>query len=88
MPNVVSGNTKGLAPSEIRAVAKLFQRSVSPDEIVSLDLAREMCFIGEQLRRLLRQWHQFTHDYSSGWGARTCTRINGTATSSSMAVGR
>jgi GTP-binding protein HflX len=51
MPNVVSGNTKGLAPSEIRAVAKLFQRSVSPDEIVSLDLAREMCFIGEQLRR-------------------------------------
>ena len=51
MPNVVSGNTKGLPPSEIRAVAKLFQRSVSPDEIVSLDLAREMCFIGEQLRR-------------------------------------
>jgi GTP-binding protein HflX len=51
MPNVVSGNTKGLAPSEIRAVAKLFQRSVSPDEIVSLDLAREMCFLGEQLRR-------------------------------------
>jgi GTP-binding protein HflX len=24
---------------------------VSPDEIVSLDLAREMCFLGEQLRR-------------------------------------
>lgn len=51
MPNVVVGNTKGLAQSEIRAVAKLFQRSVSPDEIVSLDLAREMVFLGEQLRR-------------------------------------
>jgi len=51
MPNVVAGNTKGLAQSEIRAVAKLFQRSVSPDEIVSLDLAREMVFLGEQLRR-------------------------------------
>lgn len=51
MPNVVSGNTKGLASAELRAVAKLFQRSVSPDEIVSLDLAREMVFIGEQLRR-------------------------------------
>lgn len=51
MPNVVSGNTKGLAQSEIRAVAKLFQRSVSPDEIVSLELAREMCALGEQLRR-------------------------------------
>lgn len=51
MPNIVSGNTKGLAHSEIRAVAKLFQRSVSPDEIVSLELAREMCFLGEELRR-------------------------------------
>ena len=51
MPNVVAGNTKGLAQSEIRAVAKLFQRSVSADEIVSLDLAREMVFLGEQLRR-------------------------------------
>ena len=51
MPNVVAGNTKGLAPSEIRAVAKLFQRSVSPDEIVSLDLAREMVSLGEYLRR-------------------------------------
>jgi GTP-binding protein HflX len=51
MPNVVAGNTKGLAPSEIRAVAKLFQRSVSPDEFVSLDLAREMVTLAEHLRR-------------------------------------
>lgn len=51
MPNVVAGNTKGLAQSEIRAVAKLFQRSVSPDEIVSLDLGREMVTLAEALRR-------------------------------------
>jgi GTP-binding protein HflX len=51
MPNVVAGNTKGLAQSEIRAVAKLFQRSVSPDEIVSLDLGREMVSLAEALRR-------------------------------------
>jgi GTP-binding protein HflX len=51
MPNVVAGNTKGLAQSEIRAVAKLFQRSVSPDEIVSLDLGREMVLLAEALRR-------------------------------------
>lgn len=51
MAHVVSGNTKGLAPSEIRAVAKLFQRSVASDEIVSLDLARELWFLGDQLRR-------------------------------------
>lgn len=47
----VSGNTKGLAASEIRAVSKLYQRSVEPGEIVSLDLAREMVSLAESLRR-------------------------------------
>ena len=47
----VSGNTKGLAPSELRAVEKLFQRSVDDTEIVSLELAREMVSLAENLRR-------------------------------------
>lgn len=51
MSNDVSGNTKGLASSELRAVAKLFQRSLASDELVSLELAREMTALGEQLRR-------------------------------------
>jgi GTP-binding protein HflX len=47
----VFGNTRGLAPSELRAVHKLYQRSVDATEIVSLDLAREMVSIAESLKR-------------------------------------
>jgi GTP-binding protein HflX len=47
----VFGNTKGLAPSELRAVHKLYQRSVDATEIVSLDLARELVSIAETLKR-------------------------------------
>lgn len=47
----ISGNTKGLAPSELRSIQRLFQRSVSHSEIVSLDLAREMVSLAETLRR-------------------------------------
>jgi len=47
----ISGNTKGLAPSQTRAVQRLFQRTVDPTEFVSLDLAREMLSLAESLRR-------------------------------------
>lgn len=51
MADQVFGNTKGLAPSELRAVHKLYQRSVDATEIVSLDLARELVSIAETLKR-------------------------------------
>jgi GTP-binding protein HflX len=51
MADEVFGNTKGLAPSEIRAVRKLYQRSLDATEMVSLDLAREMLRIAHDLRR-------------------------------------
>jgi GTP-binding protein HflX len=51
MAEDVFGNTKGLASSELRAVHKLYQRTVDPAEIVSLDLAREMTALAESLRR-------------------------------------
>jgi GTP-binding protein HflX len=51
MSEEISGNTKGLAPSELRAIRKLFQRSVDAHELVSLDLAREMTALGAALRR-------------------------------------
>jgi GTP-binding protein HflX len=51
MSEEISGNTKGLAASELRAVRKLFQRSVDSHELVSLDLAREMTLLGASLRR-------------------------------------
>lgn len=51
MAEDIFGNTKGLAPSELRAVHKLYQRTVDASEIVSLDLAREMTSLAEALRR-------------------------------------
>ncbi len=51
MPQEVRGNIKGLAHSELKSLRKLFQRSVYAEEIVSLDLAREICFLAEKLRR-------------------------------------
>ncbi len=51
MADEISGNTKGLAPSELKAVQKLFQRSMGAEELVSLDLAREMCDLAQKLRR-------------------------------------
>jgi GTP-binding protein HflX len=47
----IHGNTRGLAPSELRAIKKLLQRRVGPEEIVSLDLAREVFALAEKLRR-------------------------------------
>lgn len=51
MPEVAHGNIKGLAHSELKAIGRLSQRRVGRDEIVSLDLAREMLILAERLRR-------------------------------------
>ena len=47
----VLGNTKGLAPSELKRVAKLFQRRLGQEEIVSPELAREVHALAHELRR-------------------------------------
>ncbi len=51
MSDEVFGNSRGLAPSELRAVRKLYQRAVDATELVSLELAREMLSIAQELRR-------------------------------------
>jgi GTP-binding protein HflX len=51
MAEEVFGNSKGLAHSQLRAVRKLYQRSVDATELVSLDLAREMLGVAQELRR-------------------------------------
>lgn len=51
MADEVFGNSRGLAPSELRAVRKLYQRSVDATELVSLELAREMLNVAQELRR-------------------------------------
>jgi GTP-binding protein HflX len=51
MADEVFGNSRGLAPSELKAVRKLYQRSVEATELVSLELAREMLTVAQELRR-------------------------------------
>jgi GTPase len=41
----------GLKPSQIKALEKLYRRRISPKDLVSLDLAREMCVLSRELRR-------------------------------------
>lgn len=51
MSREVTGNIKGLSPSEKRTVERLFRRKLAPQELVSLEFAREICRIGRELRR-------------------------------------
>ena len=51
MAKKVTGNIKGLAPSQIKKIQKLYTRRVGKNEIISLELARELHSVGESLRR-------------------------------------
>jgi GTP-binding protein HflX len=51
MAQSVFGNTSGLTSSEIRLVERLFTRRIEKEEIVSLDIAREMYGLAERLSR-------------------------------------
>lgn len=51
MSDKISGNIKGLSPLEIKNLNKLFWRKVAKDQIISLDLARELYTISEQIQR-------------------------------------
>lgn len=51
MAQQIFGNTSGLTSSEIRLCERLFTRRIERDEIISLDIAREMFALGEKLSR-------------------------------------
>jgi GTPase len=51
MSQNVYGNTSGLTSSEIRLCEKLFTRRIEKEEIISLDLARELYNLAEKLGR-------------------------------------
>ena len=51
MTQTVKGNLKGLKPSEIRAVEKLYRRRVLPEELGSFDLFREIYQLSENISR-------------------------------------
>jgi GTP-binding protein HflX len=51
MSQELSGNLKGLAPSELKSLQKLFGRRVDRSELVSLDLSREILELATDLNR-------------------------------------
>jgi GTP-binding protein HflX len=51
MREQLSGNTKGLKPSEIKALERIYRRRVPPREVVSHELAGTMCEVSAQLHR-------------------------------------
>ncbi|MCO6431733.1 MAG: GTPase HflX [Deltaproteobacteria bacterium] len=51
MARHVTGNISGLAPSEHKKLERLFGRKLEQDELVSLDLAREIYRVAHELKR-------------------------------------
>ncbi len=51
MSEKLFGNTRGLAPSELRKLERLYSRRLDAREMVSRDVAREICQLASQLRR-------------------------------------
>ena len=51
MPEEVTGNTQGLATSELKALERLYRRRVAPTEVVSSELAQQMAQQAAELHR-------------------------------------
>jgi len=51
MSKKVSGNTRGLKPSELKQVSRLVERRLDKEEVVSLEFARELFNVASQLGR-------------------------------------
>lgn len=49
----IHGELKGLAPAEKKAIEKLYRRRIDPDELVSLEVARELSELASEIRRML-----------------------------------
>ncbi|MBK6847235.1 MAG: GTPase HflX [Proteobacteria bacterium] len=53
MTSEVTGNTKGLRASAVRTIERLYERRVRPTEVVSAELAANLCRLSHELRRQL-----------------------------------
>lgn len=51
MSLTVFGNLRGLSPSEKKAVERLYRRRLSADELITVDLARELYSVSESIGR-------------------------------------
>ena len=51
MHGELSGNTKGLKPSQIKALERIYRRRVPPREVVSYELASYLCEVSAEMHR-------------------------------------
>jgi GTP-binding protein HflX len=51
MSTVVTGNTSGLKPSEVRALERVFRRRIRPEEVVSAELGGYLCEVSRDIQR-------------------------------------
>src|SRR5688500_12912464 len=51
MAEELSGHTKGLKPSQIKALERIYRRRVPPREVVSYELAGFLCEVSAELHR-------------------------------------
>jgi len=51
MNHEVTGNTKGLKASQIKALERIYRRRVAPEEVVSHELASFMCQLSAEMHR-------------------------------------
>ena len=51
--SLVTGNTIGLKPNQLKELERLARKRVSPDEIIGRDLARALCGLSTELNRQL-----------------------------------
>ncbi len=53
MSKTLHGNLSGLKPSQLRRLERLYRRRVKPDQIISHELAKEICALSQELNRQL-----------------------------------
>lgn len=51
MSSNVSGNLKGLSPSERRSIERLYNRRLGSEEMLSFDIGKELCDVASKIRR-------------------------------------
>ncbi len=53
MSKTLYGNTSGLKPSQLKRLERLYRRRVHPNQIISHELAKELCALSHELNRQL-----------------------------------
>ena len=54
MRDQITGSTKGLKASQIKALERIYRRRVAPNDVVSYELASYLCEISAELHRQAR----------------------------------